>query len=116
VTTTATKLTAHWIEVGIVPGSPPPCELRVGVRDDGLPRVFRLPGVTRIAEGVDRALAALAECKYALASDFMLVYPRYAVEDELENTMHELAWLVLNESQRRGWRFGREVPQPTMWF
>ncbi len=110
------KLTARWILLDIPPGSSPPCTARVGFESttgevQALGDVLVSP-CRDVPDAVDRCLAVLAELGLA-GVPLMLVYPRYQVADALEMEMHQIAWVIKDEADRRGFAFARELPQPT---
>lgn len=56
-----------------------------------------------IPEAIDKLLEMAKKHKIPLAQSFTLVFP---LDDR-----HNLAWIVKEEADRRGWKFDREAPR-----
>jgi hypothetical protein len=110
-------IVACWLQFLIEPGTQPPCTVRLGLRTPTGDRIAMLAdvviaGVAHIPDGIEKAEVVLKRLGVAKTQNFALVYPLYAVEDpDLEMQSHELAWLVKEEADRRGWGFARQIPQ-----
>ncbi|MGA7729774.1 MAG: hypothetical protein WCD37_00730 [Chloroflexia bacterium] len=110
-------IVASWLQFLIEPGTQPPCKVRLGLRTPmGDPITMLadvvIAGVAHIPDGIEKAETVLKRLGVAKTQDFALVYPLYAVDDpDLEMQSYELAWLVKEEADRRGWGFTRQIPQ-----
>jgi len=111
------NLTARWILINIPPGSEPPCNARIGFLSttSSYPVLgdVEVAGCNDVPDAIEKCGAVIAELGLAMSKTFDLVYPRYAVSGPLELAMHEIAWIVKDEAERRGFGFEREIPQAT---
>jgi hypothetical protein len=62
-----------------------------------------------IPDGVQRILQYCQDNAVQFSSQFVLLYPIYmdAMNTDAESTMHQIAWLIKDEADAKGWQFNR---------
>ncbi len=85
------------------PASQPPFVINLGIGTGGV----ALKDCKDIPDGIERILT---HCKdLTLSPDFVLLYPIYmdAMGSDSEMTMHNIAWLIKDQADAKGWQFNR---------
>jgi hypothetical protein len=107
-------LSARWILIDIPPGTEPPCQARLGFQSTSGPTQvlgdLAVQPCRDVPHAIDCCLAAAAALGLPLGAPFSLIYPRYPVDGPLEAEMHEIAWVIKEAADTRGWEFDRELP------
>jgi hypothetical protein len=62
-----------------------------------------------VPDGIARIEAYCKEKNLELSPDFVLIYPIYieAMDSDYESTMHQIAWLIKEQADAKGWKFDR---------
>ncbi|HMW02944.1 MAG TPA: hypothetical protein PKE58_22585 [Acidobacteriota bacterium] len=108
----------RWAQFLADPETKPPFQIRLGIQSTGASGVkVLMDGVVfdceNIPDGVQKLQAVIKLLNFPVSDDFMLVYPRYAVEEpSTEQTLHLISGLIFDAAQAQGWGFDRELPEP----
>lgn len=108
----------RWAQFLADPETRPPFQIRLGIQSTGASGVkVLMDGVVfeceNIPDGVQKLQQVIKLLNFPFSDDFMLVYPRYAVEEpSAEQTLHLISGLIFDAAQAQGWGFERELPEP----
>jgi hypothetical protein len=88
------------------PLSNPPFNVILGT---GIDMYHKLEGCQHIPDAITKIEGFCHEKGIILAPTFVLLYPIYleAMGTEHENTMLQVAWLIKDEAEKKGWEFNR---------
>jgi hypothetical protein len=108
-TNTTPRPVAHWAYFEADPESRPPFLVRIGLtRGQDLDELW-LEDCQNIPAAAERVMQALIEHNLLKSPRFYFIYPRYAVEDELETKVIYIANLVFGEAEQYGVGFERNI-------
>ncbi len=112
---TAFNLAARWILIDAPPGvASDECTARLGFEStSGGPQVLGDVVITPcrdLADALEQSLGVIAALGISMNPVFSLLYPRYEAQGRLEVEMHQIAWAIKDEADKRGWHFAREMP------
>lgn len=87
------------------PDSNPPFVLSLGFKD----KVVQLENCQHIPDGVLRLNQYCQENNIEFSKQFTLLYPIYleVMNTEAESTMLQIAWLIKDQADAKGWGFNR---------
>jgi hypothetical protein len=88
------------------PRNEPPFTLELGFSDRS---TFNIEGCAHIPEALEKLELYCAEQGISLSRTLALLYPIYleAMDTDDEDTMHQVAWLIKEQADRRKWAFER---------
>lgn len=88
------------------PNTNPPFVLEVGIDNK---TTIDILDCANIPDAIAKIEASCAEQGLSFAEKFTLLYPIYleAMNSEYESTMHQIAWLIKDEADKKGWGFDR---------
>ncbi len=95
----------HYALFNAHPNSNPPFVLNLGFKD----QVIQLEDCQNIPDGVLRIVQYCKENNIEFSKQFTLLYPIYmeVMNTDTESTMHQIAWLIKDEADAKGWVFNR---------
>jgi hypothetical protein len=88
------------------PSSQPPFSVELGTGKDSF---IEINNCQHIPDAVSKIEALCAEKGLIISPGFVLLYPIYmeAMDSDYEGTMHQIAWLIKDEADKKGWKFDR---------
>jgi hypothetical protein len=88
------------------PNTEPPFDLALGYGKD---KVFWIKDCAHIPDATQKIEAYIAEHDLELDENFTLIYPIYlgAMNTEYESTMLQIACLIKEEADKKGWNYDR---------
>jgi hypothetical protein len=88
------------------PSTNPPFSVELGT---GKNSFFELKDCQHIPDAINKFEAFCKEKSLILSPNFTLIYPIYleAMNSEYEGTMHQIAWLIKEQADAKGWKFDR---------
>jgi len=108
---------ACWLYFDAKPDSEPPFKASMGIKSTGNTENYAgnifLFRCQHIPDAIERFKKVINSLNIKIDNSFTLVYPIYAVSDELESTMHSIAWIVKENADKNNWKFEREIPELT---
>ncbi len=96
----------HYVLFLAAPNTVPPFNIELGFAAD---EKENLTGCAHIPDAITKLNAYMLEHNIGLSEQFTLIYPIYleAMNTEHEMTMHNIAWLIKDEADKKGWQFDR---------
>src|SRR6187402_2028860 len=93
----------HYALFNAHPASQPPFTITLGVGS----KTLVVNNCEHIPDGVSKIEKQLVD--YNLSQDFVLLYPIYidAMNTDSESTMMNIAWLIKEQADAKGWKFDR---------
>ena len=88
------------------PVSGPPFTLELGFSDRS---AFNIDGCAHIPDALEKLESHCTSQGISWSGTVTLLYPIYleAMDTDDEATMHQVAWLIKEQAERRKWDFGR---------
>jgi hypothetical protein len=88
------------------PSTNPPFTVELGT---GKNSFFELKDCQHIPDAIEKIEAFCKEKSLTMAADFVLLYPIYldAMNSDYESAMHQIAWLIKEQADAKGWKFDR---------
>jgi hypothetical protein len=88
------------------PATNPPFVVELGT---GKNSFFELKDCQHVPDAIAKIETFCKEKSLDLSPDFTLIYPIYldAMDSDCEGTMHQIAWLIKEQSDAKGWKFDR---------
>lgn len=96
----------HYALYEAAPDAQPPFDLALGYGKD---QVFWVRACAHIPDATKKIEAYCAENDLELDEQFTLLYPIYlgAMNTPAESTMLQIAWLIKEEADKKGWNYDR---------
>jgi hypothetical protein len=88
------------------PSTQPPFIVELGT---GKNSFFEIKDCQHIPDAIEKIEAFCKENNASISPNFTLIYPIYldAMDTDFESTMHQIAWLVKEQADAKGWKFDR---------
>lgn len=101
----ATK-TLHYVLFQAAPNTQPPFKIELGLDAEDKQEIA---GCAHIPDAIVKLEAYCTEHEIDRSGKITLLYPIYlqAMNTEHEGTMHNIAWLIKEEADKKGWEFDR---------
>jgi hypothetical protein len=96
----------HYALFNAPPWTQPPFTVHLGT---GKESFIELTGCKNIPDAIGRIEDICKEKALIISPGFVLLYPIYldAMNTDSEGTMHQIAWLIKDEADKKRWEFNR---------